>query len=194
MLQQRYITGIALLFFTSWEVTSVWAYGERRNRRVHSSSTKRAEERDDSWIKEVVIAPKENHDFEYFSAIWRSFCGEPFRLNGIGNNREQRYVLGIDSERDFAGTYMVILLNDSLKNFMGQGMLTVEYVVCNELDPRCVTFSLPEKNVVDDRQILLRLDPSRKFRKKIVAWRVTIKNKGKECVQSSLFWKKLNFP
>jgi hypothetical protein len=102
--------------------------------------------------------------------------------------------LGVDSERDFAGTYVVILLNDSLKNLMGHGILTAEYVVCNELDPRSVTFSLPEKNVADDRQILLRLDPSRKFKKKVVAWKVTLKSREKECVQSSLFWKKLKIP
>jgi hypothetical protein len=188
-LQRRYIAGIILLFLTQWEVNSVWAYGGRKDHRVHPSSSQKAEKSEDPLVAEVVITAKKNHDFEYFSAIWHSFRGELFRPNGIGSNREQRYVLGVDSERDFSGTYMVILLNDSLKTLMGQEALTVEYVVCNELDPRCVTFSLPEKNVADDRQIFLRLDPSRKFRKKIVAWKVTIKNEGKECANP--FWKKL---
>jgi hypothetical protein len=193
MLRRRYIAGIVLLFFTSWEVTSLWAYGERKNRRTRPSSSQKVEKKENPLVKEVVITSKKNRDFEYFSAIWNSFHGEPFQLNYIGNGREQRYVLGVDSERDFAGTYAVILFNDSLKNLMGQGTLTVEYVVCNELDPRSVTFSLPEKNIVDDRQILLRLDPSRKFKKKIVAWKVILKNGEKECIQSNLFWKKLKF-
>jgi hypothetical protein len=169
----------------------LWAYGERKNHRGRSSSIQKAKARENPWIKEVVITTKKNHDFEYFSAIWRSFCGEPFRFNSIGNNREQRYVLGTGSERDFVGTYMIILLNDSLKNLMGQGTLTVNYVVCNELDPRCIAFSLPKKDVADDRQILLRLDPSRKFWKKIVAWKATIKNREREYTQTSLSWKKL---
>jgi hypothetical protein len=160
---------------------------------VHASTVKPAIGKEKQWIKDVVIVTKKNRDFEYFSTIWRSFSGGPYLLNQASDNREQRYVLGIDSGQNFSGVYAVILLDDSLKNLMGHGTLTVEYVVCNELRPRRVIFPLVEKAVADDRQILVHLDASHRLRKKIVAWKVTIREEHtqKEWMQSSFLWKKL---
>jgi hypothetical protein len=196
MQRRKYIAGIILVFFSLGELSSLWGHRVRKSHRVHLpskwiSKEKGIQKEENSWIDEVIITTKKNRDFEYFSTLWHSFCGKSYDPNRIGDDREQCYVLGVDSEFNFAGTYVVILLNESLKNLMGQGTLTLEYMVCGELDPRRITFSLPEKHVADDRQILVRLDPSRQFRKKIVAWQITIKGGQKEYVKSSLFWKKL---
>ncbi|MDR1590558.1 MAG: hypothetical protein LBR92_00990 [Puniceicoccales bacterium] len=186
MLQREYIAGIILSFMVL-EVSSLGGYSVRK--KLHSSSAKKDVKKENSPIKEVVIVSKKNRDFEYFSTFWPS-C-QPYRPNRVKDDREQRYVLGVDSECDFAGTYAVILLNESLKNFMGKGILTLEYVICGELEPRRIIFPLLVKKVADDRQIFLRLEPSRQFKKKIVAWNVTLQNNGKMHMQSNLFWKKL---
>jgi hypothetical protein len=142
-------------------------------------------------IKDVVITTKKNRDFEYLSTIWRSFGGGPYQLNCIGDHREQRYVLGRDSGQDFAGTYIIVVLHDSLEKIAEHGKLMVWYVVLGELDPRCLTYFLPKKNVADDREIFLRLDASCQFVEKIVAWKVVIQSGEKEYAQSSLLWNKL---
>jgi hypothetical protein len=80
----------------------------------------------------------------------------------------------VDSGQKFSGVYAAISLSDSLKNLMGHGTVMVEYLVCGALTPRCVSYFLEQKNVVDGRQILVRLDSSPQLRKKIVAWTVTI--------------------
>jgi hypothetical protein len=191
MLRQKYHVGIVLLFFAFLGGCSAGAPGIHRkckDQRIHSFAVNTEKEK--QWIRAVAIVTKRNRDFEYFSTIWRSFQGKPW-LNRIAEDREQRYVLGIDSERDFTGTYAVILFNDSLKNLMDQGTVKVEYVGCDALKPKCVTYFLTKKHIVDDRQIFVRLNSSRSFRKKIVAWKVSIQSEEKECVQSSLFWKKL---
>ncbi|MDR2812774.1 MAG: hypothetical protein LBB05_03255 [Puniceicoccales bacterium] len=186
MLRFRSSAGIFLWVFVPLAVDLDQTYGGRRDHRVRSSVAQ-----EEQWIKNVVITTKKNRDFEYFPTILRAFRGEPYQLNRGSSHWEQRYVLGVDAEQDFAGVYAIILLNDSLKSFMGHGTLTVEYRVCNELDPRRVTYLLAEKNVVDNRQILVRLDFSQKLMKKIIAWKVCIQDRGKECVQSNPVWKKV---
>jgi hypothetical protein len=159
---------------------------------VAAEREKQHTEEKKQWIRGVTIVGKRNRDFEYFSTIWRSFLGKPW-LNRIADDREQRYVLGMDSEQNFSGVYAVITLSDSLKHFMGHGTVKVEYVLFNTLKPKCVTHFLVPKHVADDRQIFVRLDPSRQLRGKIVAWRVTIVDQDtrKEDTQSSFLWKKL---
>ncbi|MDR0418352.1 MAG: hypothetical protein LBH08_02885 [Puniceicoccales bacterium] len=169
----------------------VRVYGRKNHCRGCASPSAKVEESKNQVIKDVLITTKKNRDFEYLSTMWRLFRGESSRPNCIGNHREQRYVLGVDSEQTFAGTYVVVVLNVSLEKIVGHGELTVWYVVFGELDPRCVIYFLPKKNVADDREIFVRLDPSCQFAKTIVAWKVVIQANDKKYVRSSLFWEKL---
>jgi hypothetical protein len=141
-------------------------------------------------LKEVVICEKRSRDFEYFPGIWRAFLGKPYRRNRGLRNQYQRYILSErkeitggsgnpteenkDQMENLSGVYAVILLKNSLKNWMGHGTITLEYIHYGSLEVQRLHFPIGERDVADDKQIFIFLDPERKNRKKFIAWKVKL--------------------
>ncbi|MDR2806946.1 MAG: hypothetical protein LBB11_02215 [Puniceicoccales bacterium] len=133
-------------------------------------------------IETALIVAKHNRDFEYFSTILRSMKGKGHRLNCIGDNEQQRYILRAE-EKDalqnranrekMSGVYAVIILNESLEHWMGKATITLEYIRYGSLRPYVLHFPIEVRPVSDKRQIFIFLDPVAKHKKKFIAWKVT---------------------
>lgn len=110
--------------------------------------------------------------------------------NNTKSNTERQK---LEKREDLAGTYLIVLLGTSLKELMGHATLTVSYLRYGKFKPIVQNFPLIEKQIQDDRQIFIRLDPSKKLRKKVIAWKVVLEDKrsGKTYVLESFVWKRL---
>ncbi|MDR1435578.1 MAG: hypothetical protein LBI77_04210 [Puniceicoccales bacterium] len=146
-------------------------------------------------IKNVVIAGKHGHDFEYFSTIFQSMKGEAYALNEIGEHRYQRYILRKVEEngnkiQKMSGVYAIVLLGESLKKWMGHSTVTLEYICYGSLKTNVLKFPLEVRNIADDRQIFIFLDPSLKNRKKFIAWKLTLQDRERNLshTKASFTW------
>ncbi|MDR2200703.1 MAG: hypothetical protein LBN94_01110 [Puniceicoccales bacterium] len=153
-------------------------------------------------LVEVVISEKRNRDFEYFPGILGSFLGKTYPLNHAMGKQYRRYILREkkemtegkgNSEGKLSGVYAIILLGDSLKNWMGRGTITLKYIRYGSLEIHALHFPIEERDVADDGQIFILLDPERKNRKKFIAWKVTLQDTDSHISfsKASFNWKTL---
>jgi hypothetical protein len=54
-----------------------------------------------------------------------------------------------------SGVYAVVVLEESLRNSMGDATLTLEYLRCGSLECQTLRVPLDARDVADDRQIYL---------------------------------------
>ncbi|MDR0590366.1 MAG: hypothetical protein LBG09_00690 [Puniceicoccales bacterium] len=144
-------------------------------------------------IESVMIVTKHRRDFEYLSGVIHALRGGTYAPNRVADGKEQRYIIrgsGEGGEEKLSGVYAVVVLGESLRNWMGHATLTLEYLRCGSLKRQILCIPLDARDVADDRQIFIFLDPSPKNKRKFLAWKVTIDD-NKRSIQhtkASLSW------
>jgi hypothetical protein len=145
-------------------------------------------------IETVMIVAKRRRDFEYLSGIIHAFCGGSYAPNRVAGGKEQRYIIrgsGEGGGEKLSGVYAVVVLGESLRNWMGHATLTLEYLRCDSLKRQTLRVPLDARDVADDRQIFILLDPSPKNKRKFLAWKVTLDDgeRATQYTRASLCWK-----
>jgi hypothetical protein len=145
-------------------------------------------------IKSVMIVAKRRRDFEYLSGIIHALRGGFCAPNRLADGKEQRYIIrgsGEGGEEKMSGVYAVVVLEESLRNWMGHAALTLEYLRCGSLKRQTLRVPLDVRDVADDRQIYIFLDPLPKNKRKFLAWKVTLDDDGRNIqhTRTSLSWK-----
>jgi hypothetical protein len=145
--------------------------------RSHRSATVPAQESKKNPLRDVMIVAKRSRDFDYLPGIICALQGQPYAPNRGAGGREQRYVIrgnGGGERQRMGGVYAVVVLNESLKNWMGHATLTLEYLRCGSSKRQSLCLPLDVRGVVDDRQIFIFLDPLAANRRKFLAWKATL--------------------
>jgi hypothetical protein len=145
-------------------------------------------------IETVMIVAKRRRDFEYLSGIFHALRGGPYAPNRVAGGKEQRYIIrgsGAGGAEKLSGVYAVVVLGESLENWMGHATLTLEYFRCGSLKRQTLRVPIDVRDVADDRQIFIFLDPLPKNRRKFLAWKVTLDDSERNVqhTQVSLSWK-----
>lgn len=137
-------------------------------------------------IRDLVMVKKRNRDFYY----WSSLLSAHGKRNSVAPNREQCYIVGVPDTNDLAGHYLVVVLKQSIKSLLGHSKITVRYLTYDQIDPVTLTFDLPERDIVDDHQLLIYLGPRSK-RLRAIGWTVKIICDGKTYEKGSFIWNRL---
>ncbi|MDE6576194.1 MAG: hypothetical protein K2L24_02230 [Opitutales bacterium] len=141
---------------------------------------------DTNIIRDIVMVTKRNRDFYY----WSTILATKGKTNEVAPNRFQYYVIGAPDPHHLAGHYLAVVLKRSLRSLMGHARMTVRYLKYSQIDPVTITVDLPERDVVDDRQIFLYLGPSNE-RLRAIGWTVRIDDGAKTYEKGSFIWRRL---
>ena len=136
-------------------------------------------QKSDTIIESAIVREKKNRDFMFLSTILRKLPP-----NKVSDQQFQRYILNMDGE-NYSGTYIIIGIKRPLEELMGKSRLTLRYLSNRKLSE--VQFDLDRRNVSDQRQIWIRLEPHLH----VLAWDIAIDTGEYQEHYSSLIWEKL---